>query len=178
RAHGWTRDLPVDSPLFERTGNDHFEAYRFILPGYNVRPMEISGAVGREQLKKLTAMTCMRRRNLAVFQNLFAKDDRFVIQRENGRSSSFSFTLVLNPKYDIDREKVFAALRRAKIGFRMITGGCFLRHDVIRYFDYEVAGDVRNAELAHDSGFVVGNCPYCLSPQITRLREVLDAACN
>jgi len=60
----------------------------------------------------------------------------------------------------------------------MITGGCFLRHDVIRYFDYEVAGDVRNAELAHDRGFFVGNGPYDLSPQITRLREVLDAACN
>jgi len=39
RAHGWTRDLPPGSPLFERHGNEHFEAYRFVLPGYNVRPL-------------------------------------------------------------------------------------------------------------------------------------------
>ena len=176
RAHGWTRDLPPDSPLFERTGSDHFEAYRFILPGYNVRPMEINGAVGREQLKKLPAMTGARRRNLELFQRLFQGDDRFVLQRENGKSSSFSFTLVLNPKYDIDRERVFSSLREADIGFRMITGGCFLRHDVLRYYDYDVVGSVRNAELAHDRGFFVGNGPGDLTAQITRLREVLDAA--
>ncbi len=178
RAHGWTRDLPHDSPLFERTGSDHFEAYRFILPGYNVRPMEISGAVGREQLKKLPAMTCKRRRNQELIQKLFRGDDRFLLQRENGKSSSFSFTIVLNPKFEIDRERVFSGLRDADIGFRIITGGCFLRHDVLRYYDYDVVGDVRNAELAHDRGFFVGNGPCDLSAQITRLHEVLDVACR
>ena len=57
RAHGWTRDLPPGSPLFERRSADHFEEYRFILPGYNVRPLEISGAIGSVQLKKLPGMT-------------------------------------------------------------------------------------------------------------------------
>ena len=175
RAHGWTRDLPANSPLFERKGSDHFEAYRFILPGYNVRPMELSGAIGREQLKKLPAMTAARRANLALFQKLFAGDDRFILQRENGKSSSFSFTIILNPAQNIDRERVFAALRQADIGFRIITGGCFLRHDVIRYYDYDVVGGaVPNAELAHDRGFFVGNHPMDLTPQIERLREVLD----
>src|SRR5258708_9928074 len=30
RAHGWTRDLPPDSPLFKRYDNDHFDAYHFL----------------------------------------------------------------------------------------------------------------------------------------------------
>ncbi|PYS53406.1 MAG: pyridoxamine 5-phosphate oxidase [Acidobacteria bacterium] len=178
RAHGWTRDLPAGSPLFEVQSSDHFEAYRFILPGYNVRPLEISGAVGRVQLKKLPAMTARRRRNLALFQDLFAGDDRFILQRENGKSSCFSFTVILSPGRNINRERVFAALKRADIGFRMITGGCFLKHDVIRYFDYDVVdGSVPNAELAHDRGFFVGNYPEDLTPQLHRLREVLDRAC-
>jgi CDP-6-deoxy-D-xylo-4-hexulose-3-dehydrase len=176
RAHGWTRDLPAGSTLFERSGCDHFEAYRFILPGYNLRPTEISGAIGREQLKKLPAMTCKRRKNLELFQRLFRGDERFVLQRENGKSSSFSFTLVLNPRCDLDREGVFAKLREADIGFRMITGGCFLRHDALRYFDYEVVGNVAHAEVVHDRGFFVGNGPCDLAAQITRLREVLDTA--
>lgn len=179
RAHGWTRDLPPGSPLYERRGNDHFEAYRFILPGYNVRPIELSGAIGREQLKKLPAMTAQRRRNLQLFNGLFAGDDRFIIQRENGKSSCFSFTIILNPKYNLDREKVFGALKAAYIGFRIITGGCFLRHDVIKFYDYDVVdGDVPNANLAHDRGFFVGNFPHDLTPQLTRLREVLDQACK
>jgi len=178
RAHGWTRDLPKDSPLFTRYENEHFEAYHFILPGYNVRPMELSGAVGREQLKKLPAMTAARRKNMAVFQQLFGNDNRFIIQRENGKSSCFSFTVILNPARNLDREWVFAAMREADIGFRIITGGCFPRHDVIRHFDYEIVGDIRNAELAHDRGFFVGNSPQDLTPQIEHVRQVLDWSCS
>src|SRR5215471_13171218 len=179
RAHGWTRDLPAGSPLFQRRGDDHFEAYRFILPGYNVRPLELGGAIGREQLKKLPAMTAQRRRNLALFQNLFAGDERFILQRENGKSSCFSFTIILNPACHMERDRVFAALRNADIGFRMITGGCFLRHDAIRYFDYDVVdGGVPNADLAHDRGFFVGNCPQDLESQLVHLRHVLDRACQ
>ncbi|SMH41698.1 DegT/DnrJ/EryC1/StrS family aminotransferase [Azospirillum agricola] len=178
RAHGWTRDLPHDTPLYQRGASDHFEAYRFILPGYNVRPLEMEGVIGREQLKKLPALTAARRRNMALFHELFAGDDRFVIQRENGVSSCFSFTIILNPDRNPDREKVFAALKEADIGFRIITGGCFLRHDVLKYYDYDTVGEIRNAHTAHDLGFFVGNHPFDLTPQIERLRAVLDRVCS
>jgi len=178
RAHGWTRDLPADTPLYKRTGSDHFEAYRFILPGYNVRPLEITAAIGLVQLKKLPEMTAQRRKNMALFQAKFGGDPRFVIQRENGKSSTFAFTIILDPQRSVDRERVFAALRDADIGFRMITGGNFLRHDVIRYYDYATVGEVRNADIAHDYGFFVGNHPYDLTPQIERLHTVLDGICN
>ena len=176
RAHGWTRDLPADSKIYDKRDEDFFEAYRFILPGYNARPLEIAGAIGVAQLKKLDAMVEARRRNAALFQKLFALDERFIIQRENGRSSWFCFTIILNPGLRIDRGKVMNALKQADIGYRIITGGNFLRHDVIRYFDYDRVGEIRNADIAHDRGFFVGNHPQDLTPQIERLREVLDAA--
>ncbi len=178
RAHGWTRDLPPDSPLFERTDSDFFEAYRFILPGYNLRPLELEGAVGREQLKKVPAMTTARRRNLALFQELFGNDRRFIIQKENGRSSAFSFTLILNPALRLDRPAVFEALKAAGIGYRIITGGCFLRHDCLKYYDYDTVGEIRNAFIAHDYGFFVGNRASDLSPQLHRLHEILDTTCR
>jgi CDP-6-deoxy-D-xylo-4-hexulose-3-dehydrase len=178
RAHGWTRDLPAHSPLFKRRNSDHFEAYRFILPGYNVRPLEMSGAIGREQLRKLPCFTAKRRENLALFQRLFRGDNRFIIPRENGKSSSFSFPIVLNPDLKMDRERVFTALHHADIKFRIITGGNFLRHDAIKYFDYQVhRGATPNADIAHDSGFFVGNHPFNLSGEIERLHHVLNKAC-
>ncbi len=178
RAHGWTRDLPDDTTIYERRDDDFFEAYRFILPGYNARPLEIAGAVGVEQLRKLDGMIAIRRENAALFQSLFAQDERFIIQHEldGAISSWFSFTVVLNPKLDIDRHKVMAAMKNAGIGFRIITGGCFLRHDVIKYFEYETVEPIVNANIAHDRGFFVGNFPRDLRPQIERLREVLDRA--
>ena len=179
RAHGWTRELPADSKIYDKRDEDFFEAYRFILPGYNAHPLEVAGAIGVEQLKKLDAMVEARRRNAALFQKLFARDERFIIQRENGRSSWFCFTLILNPGLRIDRGKVMAALKKADIGYRIITGGNFLRHDVIKFYDYDVVGGATpNADLAHDLGFFVGNHPFDLSAQINRLHEVLDRACN
>ena len=178
RAHGWTRDLPADTKLFERGADEHFEAYRFILPGYNLRPLELSGAIGLEQIKKLPAFTAARRRNMVLFQSLFANDDRFIIQREHGKSSCFSFTVILNPTHGEDRDRIFGALREADIGFRIITGGCFLRHDAIRYYDYDVVGEIKNAYTAHDRGFFVGNHPFDLTDQIERLHSVLNQVCT
>jgi len=87
RNHGWARDLPADSTLGTRQDDPFFEAYRFVLPGYNVRPLEMAGAVGVEQLKKLDAMIAIRRANAALFVKLFKDDPRFIIQREHGVSS-------------------------------------------------------------------------------------------
>jgi len=176
RAHGWTRDLPADTKAYDRRDDDFYEAYRFILPGYNARPLELSGAIGIEQLKKLDGLIATRRKNAALFVKLMADDERFIIQREHGKSSWFAFTVILNPKLAIDRGKVMAALKAADIGYRIITGGNFLRHDVIKYFDYDTVGPIVNADIAHDRGFFVGNHPHDLTPQIERLREVLDKA--
>jgi len=176
RAHGWTRDLPADSTIYDRREDDFYEAYRFILPGYNARPLELSGAIGLEQLKKLDRLVEIRRKNAELWVKLMSGDERFIIQREHGRSSWFAFTVILNPKMKIDRAKVMAALKKADIGYRIITGGCFLRHDVIKYFDYDTVGEIVHANTAHDRGFFVGNHPHDLTPQIERFREVLDQA--
>ena len=178
RTHGWTRDLPDTLELCERRDDDFYEAYRFILPGYNVRPQEINAAVGLEQLKKLPYMTDVRRRNWLTFSNLFKGDERFIIQRENGKSSCFSFTLILNPEKLINRNKVLDALTEGGIGYRLITGGCFPRHDVIQYFDYEIVGEMTNGNITHDNGFFVGNHPFDLTSQIERFHAIMDIAGN
>lgn len=175
RAHGWTRDLPENSPIFEQKPTDLFETYRFILPGYNARPLEMSGAIGIEQLKKLDRFIEIRRKNAEHFLKLFKDDDRFIIQRENGCSSWFAFTIILNPKYAIKRNPIFLALRDADIGHRLITGGNFLRHDVIRYFNYDCVGEIVHANIAHDQGFFVGNHPYDIKQKITVFHQVLTS---
>jgi CDP-4-dehydro-6-deoxyglucose reductase, E1 len=175
RAHGWTRNLPEHSPIYEKKYDDFYEAYRFILPGYNVRPLEIAAAVGLEQIKKLDAMIDIRRRNAQMFLELFRNDSRFILQKENGESSWFSFTMIVNPELRLERAKVFDALRKGEIGYRIITGGNFLRHDVIKYFNYERVGEIRNADIAHDRGFFVGNHPIDLSKQLEQLHSALKS---
>jgi CDP-6-deoxy-D-xylo-4-hexulose-3-dehydrase len=176
RNHGWARDVPGDSVVNQgqRHDNPFFEAYRFVVPGYNVRPLEFCGAVGLEQIKKLDDMLVMRRQNAAHFVALFKDDPRFIIQRETGSSSWFSFTIVLNPASNLDRDRVMQTLRNAGVEFRMITGGCFPNHAAVKYFDYDIVGNIDNAKTAHERGFFVGNHPRDLTAELNHLRLVLN----
>ena len=171
RNHGWTRGL--DDEWSPKVWSQDFkldEQYNFVLPGYNVRPMEIAGAIGLEQLKRLPEMTRVRRKNWKLFKHLFEKDERFIIQKENGKSSVFAFTMICRDKKM--RPVVLEKLRKAEIGFRMITGGNILRHPVIKHYDYVTSG-CPNADKVHDNGFFVGNHPYDLEKQIYKLKEIL-----
>jgi CDP-6-deoxy-D-xylo-4-hexulose-3-dehydrase len=172
RNHGWVRDQDVDSPIYEKRSDDFYEAYRFILPGYNVRSTELQGAVGLEQLKKLDGFLQVRRENARHFVALFKDDKRFIIHREVGKSSWFCFTMIVKPGQTLTRKRVLEALKAASIEYRIITGGNFLRHDVIKYFNYSVTGSA-NADLAHDHGFFVGNHPVDIRNQIDHLHQVL-----
>jgi CDP-6-deoxy-D-xylo-4-hexulose-3-dehydrase len=172
RNHGWTRDQHPDSPIYKKGDDDFFEAYRFILPGYNVRPGELHAAVGIVQLDKLDKFIRVRRDNASHFVALFGNDERFIIQKETGESSWFSFTMIVNPKLDYGREKVLGHLKAADIEYRIITGGNFLRHDAIKYFDYSVGRRI-NADIVHDRGFFVGNHPVDIRFQIDHLHRTL-----
>ena len=65
------------------------------MPGYNVRPLEMSGAIGIEQLKKLPDIIKARRANGAISKTAMAEHPKFIIQREIGESSWFGFGLIL-----------------------------------------------------------------------------------
>ena len=63
RAHGWTRNLPNNNRVTGHKNPSTFEeSFKFVLPGYNLRPLEMSGAVGVEQLKKLPKFIEERRK--------------------------------------------------------------------------------------------------------------------
>lgn len=172
RNHGWTRGQDEDSPIYQKREDDFFEAYRFILPGYNLRPGEIHGAIGIRQLDKLEGFVKTRRENARHFVKLFQNDERFIIQKETGESSWFCFTMILNPNSKIDRKRVLWKLKDAGIEHRIITGGNILRHDVIKYYDYKVTKCV-NADIAHYNGFFVGNHPYDIRNKVDYLHKTL-----
>ncbi len=97
RSHGWTRDNSKNFTM--KKFQNSYEDYCFVLPGYNLRPNNIYAAVGLEQLKKLDNLIKIRKKNHDLFLKLFSSDERFIIQKLNGSSSSFAFTFVFKKKY-------------------------------------------------------------------------------
>lgn len=175
RSHGWTRHLPQNNLLCEKSDDPFEESFRFILPGYNLRPIEMMGAMGIEQLKKLDQFVQGRRRNAAYFNSLFENDARFSIQKPHGESSWFGFSFILNGDSSLTRDVVLRRLQAANIDVRPIVSGNFLRNEVLKHLNYRVVGEHHVADDVHDHGFFVGNHHYDISDKLDYLKDVLDS---
>ncbi len=175
RAHGWTRNLKDDNPLYTKSDNKFYESFNFILPGYNLRPLELSGAIGIEQIKKLPKLIEVRRRNAELFRGLFEKNEKIIIQKEIGDSSWFGFSLIINEHVtSIKRDKIIIELEKVGIETRPIVSGNFLKNKVLKFFDYEVSGSLSNSEFLDRNGFFVGNHHYDLTSELKHLQNTLN----
>jgi CDP-6-deoxy-D-xylo-4-hexulose-3-dehydrase len=175
RAHGWTRHLPDDNKVSNKSDVWFEESFRFVLPGYNVRPVEMSGAIGIEQLKKLPSFIEYRRKNAELFTQLFTNDDNFYIQKDIDKSSWFGFSLIIKPNSLLNRQTVINALESNNIDYRPIVTGDFTKNEVLKYFDYEIFGKMTNAQYLDKNGFFVGNHQIDLSKEIYHLHNVLTS---
>lgn len=173
RAHGWTRNLPKINHVSNKSDNWFEESFRFVLPGYNVRPLEMSGAIGIEQLKKLPGFIENRRKNAEIFLELFKSDGRFVIQKEVGESSWFGFSLIIQDQ-DLRREEVIHLLSTNNIDSRPIVTGDFTKNSVLKYFDYSIHGNLLNAKNLDKRGLFVGNSHQKLNKEIEYLKVILN----
>lgn len=172
RAHGWTRNLPKFNRLTGEKSDDPFEeSFRFVLPGYNLRPLEMSGALGHEQLKKLPSLIEGRRANGARFVDAMSNHPLFRIQQEIGQSSWFGFSLVIRPDAGVSRKDV--VLRFAELGFdtRPIVSGNFTKNPVLSLMDHELHGQMVNAEEIDRNGFFIGNHHYDFSEAIKTVAD-------
>jgi CDP-6-deoxy-D-xylo-4-hexulose-3-dehydrase len=175
RAHGWTRNLPKFNHVCgEKSDNSFEESFRFVLPGYNVRPIEMSGAIGIEQIKKLPNFIHTRRDNAQYFIELFENNPYFKTQKEIGMSSWFGFSLIIQEDAPFKRSDVVRLLQRANIDCRPIVAGNFAKNEVMKWFDYEIAAPLLNSENIDHNGLFVGNHQIPIKEEIKYLRDTLQ----
>tara|TARA_B100000795_G_scaffold269870_1_gene260819 strand:+ start:2684 stop:3850 length:1167 start_codon:yes stop_codon:yes gene_type:complete len=173
RAHGWTRDLPTKNLICSEKHKDSLEEdFRFVLPGYNVRPLELQGAIGIEQIKKLPIIISGRQKNAILFKKLLGSHPDLIIQKEVGKSSWFGFSLIIRPKSKLSRESLANKLTSLGFEYRPIVAGNFAKNEVTKYFDSEVHGDLKNAEYIDKNGIYIGN-NHCPMPDIFLALEKL-----
>lgn len=174
RSHGWTRHLPKKNKVANKSDVWFEESFRFVLPGYNLRPVEMSGAIGIEQLKKLPEFIKTRRNNAELFIQLFNDNENLYVQKEISESSWFGFSLIVKPHSKFSRADIIKILEGNKIEYRPIVTGDFTKNEVLKYFDYEIHGDLKNSKYLDQNGLFVGNHQINLEKEIKLLHEVLS----
>jgi CDP-6-deoxy-D-xylo-4-hexulose-3-dehydrase len=174
RAHGWTRELPDENLVFNKTGDKFDDLFRFVLPGYNVRPLEMSGALGLTQLKKVPGLVSGRQANGLLFQTAFENNPNVQIQEINGESSWFGFSMIFRGALEGRRKEVVDALTLAGIECRPIVAGNFARNPVVQRLNAEVPASLPSADKAHFNGLFVGNHHYPIPNEIELLHTTLS----
>ena len=173
RAHGWTRNLPKFNHVCGEKSDDPFEeAFRFVLPGYNFRPLELEGAVGIEQVKRLPSIIEERRKNGKLLQQTMTDHPDILIQQELGESSWFGFSLVIRPGSKVTRRILLDKLTSLSFETRPIVAGNFAKNEVVKYFDSEVHGALKNADYIDQNGLFVGNHHYPIPAMFDALRQL------
>lgn len=174
RAHGWTRNLPKENLVTGTKSDNPFdESFKFVLPGYNVRPVEMSGAIGIEQLKKLPKFIKERRENAKYFLKEIREIPFLRFQHEIEESSWFGFAIILDENSPISRNDLVNILIAKKIDCRPIVAGNFAKNEVIKFFNYEIHQELKNSDYIDKNGFFVGNHQFNIKKEIDLLIKTL-----
>lgn len=174
RNHGWTRDLPKKNTITYLKNKNKFQSsYEFILPGYNLRPLEISGALGLTQLNKLNKFIKIRRKNALLFQRLMKNKKEYIIQKEVGKSSWFWFTIILKKSNSKNRNSLVNKLNKNGFETRPIVAGKFINNKVANFFNFSKSDNLINSDIVNDCGFAIGNNPIDMTKAIIELDTIL-----
>ena len=174
RAHGWTRDLPNKNLILRKSKNKFDEMYNFILPGYNLRPTEINGVAGIEQLKKLNNFLKIRRKNAAIFVKLFKNNKLFKIQKEVEKSSWFAFSFIIKKRSYKKFKELIRILETLKIEYRPIISGNFADKYVSKKYFKVRNKNLKNAKYLDKFGIMIGNNPIDMSHILKKLSNKLS----
>ena len=174
RAHGWTRNLPPDNLVCEKGADSFFESFRFVLPGYNLRPLEMSGALGVTQMKKLDYFVEKRRSNYLQFRDSMKPFDFIKLQVETGKSSWFGFSMIVDKNSSASRNDLVDLFSSRHIECRPIVCGNIVKNEMIDYFDYSVFENLDAADTIHDNGLFIGNHHIDIKDGLVNLVDALN----
>ncbi len=159
RNHGWTKG----------EGKTFGDEYQFVIPGYNLRPLELHAAIARAQLVKLDGMAAERRKNWKFFAHL-SRDLNITLQEVTSPDGFNPFCIAFTVETSEIREALAKSLRAEGIDCRPAVGGSF------RLQPYGAAYDgppTPNADRIHHTGMMLGCAPYPLEPEIEKAVAVM-----
>ena len=177
RAHGWTRDLNGSSVFKKPSIRDYTSKFHFILPGLNLRPLELSAAVGLEQLKKMDLLIKMRRKNAIYFYKIFKNNNDFDLQKFSKESSFFAFPLIKKSTSKINLKHFANYLIKNGVEIRPIAAGSILLQPVSKYYlnNNPRQKKLKISNYISNNSFYVGNGSKDLKKEIDYLNYLYNS---
>jgi len=157
RSHGWDRGLNDNSK--KKT----LPSFNFINSGFNLRPLEVTAAIGFSQFKRLNSMMKIRSENRAkiidklTISPLWKNQFTFLHNSKKVKPSWFGLPILINKKYIYKKKKFLDFINKKGIETRMILSGNFMNQHSIKLYKLNEKNTLyNNAQEIEKRGFFIG----------------------
>jgi CDP-6-deoxy-D-xylo-4-hexulose-3-dehydrase len=157
RAHGWSRSLDLKSQKYylkKFKTNQFYKLYTFYDLAFNVRPTDLNGLLGTNQLGYLKKIIKQRENNFYKIYQEYLKNKNFIPYKLNNMNliSNFAFPIICKNKVILKKYlKIFSKLNietRPFIGGNITKQPFFRKYIKKKYY-------LPNADIIHNY------CFYC-----------------
>jgi CDP-6-deoxy-D-xylo-4-hexulose-3-dehydrase len=155
RAHGWDRGLKKNTE----------KSFNFINSGFNLRPLDITAAIGLNQFKRLNKMMFIRKENRDIIINAienhsdYKKQFIFFQENKNLKASWFGLPILLRPDLKEKKNTFLKYLNSNQIETRPIISGNFLNQPAAKLYNYNYKNIKKEFPVSQDieeRGFFIG----------------------
>jgi CDP-6-deoxy-D-xylo-4-hexulose-3-dehydrase len=167
---------PEASTFFGELPNDYDKRYTYTQIGYNLKPIEMQGAMGIVQLRKLPNFIKARKKNFQVLYEEFQRyEDYFILPESVDRADPcwFAFPLTVKKSAPFSRRDIVHWFTKHNIEVKMIFSGNILKHPAYKVIRCRIVGDLKNTDYVMYNSFFVGVYPGLDEKKVEFMLDVL-----
>lgn len=177
RAHGWDRNLSIESQNNLRNrhkvDSTFYSRYTFYDLGFNLRPTEIVGFLGNSQLKYIDEIVKKRNTNFETLASvIYSQKDKFVPIKYSHIDFVSNFAVPVICKSQKIRDQLVKKCAN-KIELRPVVGGDMTNQPFFKKY-IKNKYDNPNAKLIHKQGLYFGNNPELTKIEIDLIIKVFS----
>jgi CDP-6-deoxy-D-xylo-4-hexulose-3-dehydrase len=159
RVFGWIRDLKRKEEIASKYSFID-KRFLFTTAGYNLRPTEISGAFGIQQMKKLEHSLKVRSDNARYWNKELSEFSDYLIlpkEKPGTRHAWFGYPITIKQEAPFSREDLTKFMEEKKIETRPIMAGNIAEQPAMREIQHRVVGDLKNSKMIMRRSMFWGN---------------------
>lgn len=168
RFSKWLENEGVDVVM------DH--KYLFVNMGYNLKPLDLQGAIGLAQLRKIDEIEKRRRENFRDIRLIISSSTEYRVADAHPKADPCWFGVPIICPSNEARQKLVDHFEKNKIQTRSYFAGNLLAHPGYKHLGEHT--HFPNAEQALAKVFFLGCPPHYREPHIAYIRKVFKEFCN
>lgn len=181
RAHGWDRNLDLADQAVIRNkfnvNSTFYSRYTFYDLGYNLRPTEISGFLGNNQMQYINEIIEKRRKNfMKLAKSIYVQSEKYYPIRFEHIDFFSNFAVPIICRSTEIRDALVKKCADT-VEIRPVVGGDMTRQPFFSKYMPEYANILgnSNAKLIHDQGLYFGNNPELTAKEIQILINIFTS---